>query len=196
MAVDGIVLAAGLSSRMGKNKMSLRIGNKTVIESCIESMYDLCSNIIVVGGYNYNTILEIIKPYNKVKMVLNPCYMEGMFSSVKVALKEVIEERFFLIPGDYPVIKKETYEEIIKFNGHIVIPNYRGKTGHPILVNSNLIHKVLNNSSYVTLRDFINDYGFITVEVEDQGILMDVDTLEDYEKVLSYYKSNLLLEKA
>jgi len=52
MTIDGIVLAAGLSSRMGKYKMSLKMGNKTVIESCIESMYDLCSTIIVVGGYN------------------------------------------------------------------------------------------------------------------------------------------------
>lgn len=65
MAIDGIVLAAGLSSRMGKYKMSLKMGNKTVIESCIESMYDLCSTIIVVGGYNYNTIVEILKPYKK-----------------------------------------------------------------------------------------------------------------------------------
>lgn len=190
MTIDGIVLAAGLSSRMGKYKMSLKIGNKTVIESCIESMYDLCSTIIVVGGYNYNTIVKILKPYKKVKIVLNPCYTQGMFSSVKTALKEVTSERFFLIPGDYPVIKKETYEEMVKSKNPIVVPTYRGKTGHPILINSNLIDEILNTHNYITLRDFIKNRDFITVEVQDEGVLMDADTIEDYKKILSYYKTN------
>ena len=190
MTIDGIVLAAGLSSRMGKYKMSLKMENKTVIESCIESMYDLCSTIIVVGGYNYNIIVEILKHYKKVKIVLNPWYMDGMFSSVKTALKEVTGERFFLIPGDYPVIKKETYEELLKSKNHIVVPTYRGKTGHPILINSNLIDEILNDINYGCLRDFIKKLGFTTVEVQDEGVLMDMDTIEDYKKVLSYYKTN------
>jgi molybdenum cofactor cytidylyltransferase len=189
MNIDGIVLAAGLSSRMGKYKMSLKLGSKTVIESCIEPMYDLCSNIIVVVGYNYNTIVQILKPYKKVKIVLNSCYMEGMFSSVKLALNEVTAERFFLIPGDYPVIKRETYERMIESKENIVIPVYQGQTGHPILVNSNLIYKILDDPNYSSLRDFIKYCGFITVEVQDEGILMDIDTIEDYKKVLSYYKA-------
>lgn len=190
MNVDGIVLAAGLSSRMGKYKMSLNLGNKTVIESCIESMYDLCSKIIVVGGYNYKIIWQILKPYKKVKIVLNPCYMEGMFSSIKLALKDVTAERFFLIPGDYPVIKKETYEKMIKCKEDIVIPIYEGKKGHPVLINSSLIDNILNDTNYKSLRDFIKYYGFTTFETKDEGILMDIDTIEDYKKVLSYYKAS------
>lgn len=190
MNINGIVLAAGLSSRIGKYKMSLKLGNKTVIESCIESMYDLCSNIIVVGGYNYNIIWQILKPYKKVKIVLNPCYMEGMFSSVKLALKDVTAERFFLIPGDYPVIKKETYEKMIKCKEDIVIPIYGGQKGHPVLINSSLIDNILNDTNYKSLRDFIKYYGFTTFETKDEGILMDIDTMEDYKKVLSYYKAS------
>lgn len=190
MNVDGIVLAAGLSSRMGKYKMSLNLGNKTVIESCIESMYDLCFKIIVVGGYNYKIIWQILKPYKKVKIVLNPCYMEGMFSSIKLALKDVTAERFFLIPGDYPVIKKETYEKMIKCKEDIVIPIYEGKKGHPVLINSSLIDNILNDTNYKSLRDFIKYYGFTTFETKDEGILMDIDTIEDYKKVLSYYKAS------
>lgn len=187
MAVDGIVLAAGLSSRMGKYKMSLEIGNKTVIESCIEPMYDLCSKIIVIGGYNYDTILKILKPYKKVKIVLNSHYMDGMFSSIKTALMEVTEERFFLTPGDYAGIKKEIYEEMLKSKENIVVPTYRGQTGHPILINSKLIDKILNDSNCKSLRDFVKRSNFTTVEVQDEGVLMDIDTIEDYKKLLAYY---------
>lgn len=186
MAVEGIVLAAGISSRMGKNKMALKIENKTVLEKCIDSMYDLCSKIIVVSGYNYNIISEICRPYSKVKTLLNSQYMDGMFSSVKLALMEVTEDRFFLIPGDYPAIKKETYEKILKAKGDIVVAAYQGKTGHPVLIESKLIERILKDGTYSSLRDFINVMGFTTVEVEDEGILMDIDTLEDYEKVLAY----------
>lgn len=187
MTVNGIVLAAGLSSRMGKYKMSLKIGDKTVIERCIESMYDVCSEIIVVCGYNYTVIEETLNTYSKVKIVLNSDYMEGMFSSVKVGLKNVSGEHFFLIPGDYPIIKKDTYEKMIKSKGNILIPTYGGKKGHPILINSNYINKIINSSTYKSLRDFIKEYGFTTIELQDQGILMDIDTIEDYEKVRSYY---------
>lgn len=195
MAVDGIVLAGGLSSRMGKYKMSLMIGNKTVIERCIEAMYDLCSNIIVVGGYNHKIIEEILTPYKKVKIVLNQNYMEGMFSSVKVGLKEVKQDHFFLIPGDYALIKKDTYKEMFKFKSDILIPTYNGKQGHPILINSNLIDEIINNSDNKSLRDFVKKHKFTTIELQDKGILMDIDTMKDYENVISSYPMNKLKKK-
>lgn len=191
MAVEGIVLAAGLSSRMGKNKMTLKIENKTVLERCIDSMYDLCSKIIVVSGYNYNIISEICRPYSKVKTLLNPQYMDGMFSSVKLALMEVTEDRFFLIPGDYPAVKKETYKKMLTAKGDIVVAAHQGKTGHPVLIESNLIAEILKDGPYSSLRDFINVMGFITTEVDDEGILMDIDTLDDYEEVLAYCQKSI-----
>lgn len=183
MSIDGVVLAAGLSSRMGKYKMTLKLRQKTIIESCIEAMYDCCSNIIVVGGYNYNIINELLKPYRKVSTVLNENYMDGMFSSVKTGLKEVKGNRFFLTPGDYPLIRKDTYEKMLKCKEDIVIPVYEGKKGHPVLINSNLINDILENDGYKSMRDFINSHNFTTVLVKDEGILMDADTPEDYNKI-------------
>lgn len=183
MSIDGVVLAAGLSSRMGKYKMTLKFRQKTIIENCIEAMYGYCSNIIVVGGYNYNIINELLKPYRKVSTVLNENYMNGMFSSVKTGLKKVKGNRFFLTPGDYPLIRKDTYEKMLKCKADIVIPMYDGKKGHPVLVNSNLIGDILNNDNYESMRDFINSHNFTTVSLKDEGILMDADTPEDYNKI-------------
>lgn len=191
MNIQGIVLAAGLSSRMKKYKMSLMIGNKTVIERCIESMYDVCSRIIVVGGYNYDLISEILKPYRKVKVILNSNYMEGMFSSVKTGLKQVTSERFLLIPGDYAVINKSTYAQIIQSESEIVSPTYSGENGHPILIDSTYIDDILYNKSYESLRNFIELHKVTSVAVEDQGILMDIDNLEDYNRVKEYFYSQM-----
>ncbi|MEQ8196957.1 MAG: nucleotidyltransferase family protein [Clostridiaceae bacterium] len=187
MSVDGVVLAAGLSSRMGTNKMLLKLGEKTVIERCIESMYDYCSHIIVVGGHYYSETYELLKPYSKVTMVLNKDYHEGMFSSVKEGVRKVRGGRFFLTPGDYPLIKGETCKVMLKCKDDIVIPSYEGKKGHPILIDSNLIFDILNNTDYKTMKDFIHSQGYTTVAVRDKGILADMDTPEVYENLLSEF---------
>lgn len=184
MKIDGVILAAGLSSRMGTWKMSLKVERKTVLENCVESMYDFCSGIIVVGGHKYRETSELLRPYGKVQMVLNNNYLEGMFSSVKAGLSKVHGQRFFLTPGDYPLIKSETYGELLKYKDDIVVPSFKGERGHPLFMNSNLICEVTNNSIYASMRDFIDVHGFATAAVEDRGILMDIDTIKDYRRVL------------
>ncbi|HLR34814.1 MAG TPA: nucleotidyltransferase family protein [Tissierellales bacterium] len=177
---EGIILAAGLSSRVGTNKLVLNIDGVTVIEKCILGMYDICSRIIVVGGHRVEDIKNILDKYPKVDLIYNSNYKNGMFSSVKKGLANVREERFFLIPGDYPLVSKETYEEMLKLDEDIIIPIYHGKRGHPLLVKSYLIKKLFTDDSCKTLRDFINKRGFTPVNVKDSGILKDIDTMDDY----------------
>lgn len=187
MKVDGIVLAAGLSSRVGRYKLALDMQGKTVIERCIESMYDICSNVIVVGGYNYNLLADILKPYIKVKMILNKNYDEGMFSSVKMGIREVKEDKFFLIPADYPLIKKETYIKMLSTNNDIVVPMYKNAKGHPVLIKNNIINNILYEN-HINLREFIHDHGFSTLCIDDEGILLDIDTEEDYIDIVNRVK--------
>lgn len=186
--VDGIVLAAGLSTRAGAYKLVLKIQGKTIIERCVESIYDTCSQIIVVGGYKVELISEILKQYSKVKIVLNENYMRGMYTSVKEGLKHVREERFFLMPGDYPLVLNDIYKELLTINNDIVIPIYNGKKGHPVLIKSYLINEILTNNEYTNLREFIRSHGFSTMNTRDSGILIGVDTMEDYTNVIQEYK--------
>lgn len=186
MKIEGIVLAAGLSSRAGTNKLILDVGGKTVIERCIDGMYDICSRIIVVSGHRAGEIEYILNKYSKVELVYNANYLEGMFSSVKEGLRHIKEDRFFLIPGDHPVVGKSVYNIMEKSDGDILVPLYRGRKGHPILMKSSLIIELLRDSSCYTLRDFIHKRGFTRIDVEEPGILMDIDTMGDYEKILSH----------
>lgn len=186
MNIEGIILAGGLSTRARTNKLLLNIGGKTLIERCILGMYDVCSKIIVVGGHRVEEISNILSLYSKVELIYNHNYLDGMFSSVTKGLSEIKSENFFIIPGDYPAIKKRTYEEMLKVDKDIIIPIYNGRRGHPLLMKSYLIDELLETSHYHTLRDFINEKGFSPIPANDPGILMDVDTIEDYQKILSY----------
>lgn len=189
MKVEGIVLAGGLSTRVGANKLILDIGGKTVIERCIYGMYDICSKIIVVGGNRIEEIENILNKYPKVELIYNSNYLDGMFSSVKKGLMNIKEEKFFLIPGDYPVINKETYKQMLKLDGDIVIPMHKGKKGHPLLMKSYLIEELIKSKQCNTLRDFVNIKGFKSINVEEPGVLMDIDTMEDYQKILLYFQT-------
>lgn len=190
MKTDGIILAAGLSTRTGVNKMILNIKGKTVIERCVLGMHDLCSKVIIVGGHRIDDIRNILDDYPRVKLIYNPDYLNGMFSSVKKGLPHVKKDRFFLIPGDYSAISKKTYEKMLGVNEDIVVPIYNGKRGHPLLMKTYLIDELLRDSSCNTLRDFINKKGFVSIDVKDRGILMDIDTMDDYKRILAYLSYN------
>lgn len=180
MGVDGIVLAAGFSSRAGSHKMLLELNKTTIIERCIQGMYNVCSQIIVVGGYRIEDITRILDKYDRVKVVFNRDFHESMFSSVKVGLNYVKEKRFFLTPGDYPLITSLVYDSILQHNDDITVPVYKGIAGHPVLIRSCLIPQILNQTGHNNLREFINTRGFTAVNVEEPGILIDVDTMEDF----------------
>ncbi|WP_353097493.1 nucleotidyltransferase family protein [Tissierella praeacuta] len=183
MKIEGIVLAGGLSSRAGTNKLLLDVNGKTVIENSILGMYDICSRIIVVGGHKIEDIKNILYKYPKVELIYNQDYLQGMFSSVKKGLANIKEERFFLIPGDYPLVEKTTYKNMLSIDEDIVIPVYNKKRGHPILMKSHLIDEIFSDNSFNTLRDFLSIKEKTFINVDDFGILMDIDTMEDYNSI-------------
>ncbi|MCK4421720.1 nucleotidyltransferase family protein [candidate division WOR-3 bacterium] len=188
LGVEGVVLAAGFSKRAGGFKMELPLGGKTLLERSIEGMYHISERIIVVGGYRIERIREILEPYKKVDVVYNKDFESGMFSSVKKGVSEVTALRFFLLPGDQPLVREEVYKRMLKIDGDIIIPTCRGKKGHPVLMKSHLIGEILKEPDDSTLRDFIHKKGATLIEVEDEGIILDIDVLEDYERIRKEYE--------
>ena len=196
MSVDGVILAAGYSSRAGDFKPGLDLCGKSILQRTVESMSDLCENIIVVGGHQYDVICDIVKDMPKVKTVKNEHVELGMFFSVKTGIKAVESNRFFIIPGDQPLVKTETFKTLLEHHDDIVIPRYNGKKGHPALFNSELISEVLSWADTEILRNYIHSKSQVgIVDIDDPGIGLDVDTAEDHEKIIKYYKDVFLEEK-
>jgi molybdenum cofactor cytidylyltransferase len=179
--IEAVVLAAGLSSRMSSYKMTLPLGEKTVIEHTVDTLMEVCGKVYVVAGYRADECREVLRNRKNVKVVENPDYQKGMFVSVQRGVKHVTSDTFFITPGDQPMVKPATLRKMLKSEGDIVNPAYKGKKGHPVLFQNNCHLGILSMPENATLRDFIHSRWSNVVEVDDEGILLDIDTDEDYE---------------
>lgn len=191
--MEAIVLAAGYSSRANAFKMTLQLGQMTVLEQTISMFEGLCSKVIVVAGYKGELIQEeIAKICNKnafsfqIKVVINENFNQGMFTSIQRGCKEVNAPTFFITPGDCPLVKKETVQLIAEHKGNVVIPSFNYKGGHPIKLSSEVKKKILENDPESNLRMVLAGYKKEYLNVDDPGVIMDVDTPEDYQKAIDY----------
>lgn len=185
MIIEGIILAAGLSSRAGLYKMAVKLGNRHLIEWTVEGMLGICTRIIVVGGYRFERLKPLVSVYPEVRVVNNRNYRLGMFSSVQAGIQYTTGELIFITPGDCPFIKKTTFQKLIDaaMKGEdLLIPVYNGRRGHPVLINGKFREDLLKEPVDSTLRDFIRRKGYHCVMVEDEGILVDIDTPKDIEQ--------------
>lgn len=181
--VEGVILAAGMSSRAGAFKPALPVGGKSMIVRCIEGMSAVCSRIIVVGGYQIEQVRSLVSGYNAVECIENLSYPKGMFTSVKTGLAAVRAGRCFVLPVDIPLVPLDVYKALLSVKADVVIPAFRGRRGHPVCFSKSVLPHILLQPDDASLRDVIGSLGVCTVEVDAEEILMDVDTPEDYREI-------------
>jgi molybdenum cofactor cytidylyltransferase len=186
--VWAIILAAGTSVRMGKQKLLLPYCGKTIIETVTDkAMTAVDSNVIVVLGSHYDEIYNrlVSKP---VRLVRNHSYQNGMLSSVICGFRALpLEAAAALIYlGDQPHIPVSVGIQIIteweKTKKGIVLPYYSGKRGHPILISSAYRCQIERLDQTKGLRSLLeqNLHDITGVECNSPEILRDIDTPEDY----------------
>ncbi|MGE7595586.1 nucleotidyltransferase family protein [Peribacillus frigoritolerans] len=191
--MEAIVLAAGYSSRANAFKMTLPMGQMSVLEQTISKFEGLCSRVIVVAGFQAGIIQEeIVKIISEnaysfqIEFVYNENFDQGMFHSIQKGCNEVNAPTFFITPGDCPLVKKETVQLLAKHKGNVVIPSFDYKGGHPIKLSSEVKQKILETNPESNLRVVLDGYEKQYMNVDDAGVLMDVDTPEDYQKAINY----------
>ncbi|MCB0753616.1 MAG: nucleotidyltransferase family protein [Ignavibacteriae bacterium] len=189
--ITGIIIAAGLSSRMGKFKPLLRYDGKTFLENIIDKLLLICDKIIIVTGHNADLIVNLVNQNyknQKVVCVNNSDYQSGMFSSLKVGVKSCINSNWILFHQvDQPNLPLKFYKEFtdkIEIKCDWIQPIFEGRKGHPILFNNNVIEKILDANNNSNLREIskskeINQYFW---ECSFNEILTDLDTPNDFKK--------------
>ncbi len=193
--IKGILLSAGESTRMGKLKPLLTIGDRTVIETLLEEyLSSSLSEVVLVLGYRANDIKKVIKKNDKLRLVVNKDYKKEMFSSIQTGLKNIKDAEAVLIGlADCLLIDRNIINKMIRNyqNGHILIPTFKGRKGHPIIIPFSLKDEILAASpEETTLRDILRRHTdmYQFVEMNDNKILFDMDTKEDYERAKALWK--------
>jgi len=198
-----IVLAAGHADRMGSNKLVLSLGSGTVVGSVVVTALAACDKVIVVIGLHDQETRSAVERAGqsvgaeaRVEVVEAIAYDPGMFISVKAGLRRVTGAKVVLIfPGDIPLIMPETAiavrDTVLEDRADIAVPSSEGRRGHPIAVGACHIPELLSMSEHATLRQFMTGHVATTqaVSVGDDGILLDMDTPEEYDRVLRRLKS-------
>jgi CTP:molybdopterin cytidylyltransferase MocA len=194
-SVTAIILGAGESSRMGKPKLLLPFGDRTMIGTVISNVLaSSVEKVIVVLGSNYESHREVIKDY-PVEIVNNKRYREGMLSSVKCGLKAVSNaaDAVMVLLGDQPMIQAGEMDQLIESyidsEKEIAIATHEKKRGHPILFGKKFVSELSGYPREASLRDLLQNHPSEILEMKtgNEGILRDIDTENDYQFELKHH---------
>lgn len=186
--IGAVILAAGLSLRMGKPKMLLPWGDTSIIRQVVRTVTEAgISTIVVVTGALHDEIEQELSG-TPVKLVNNPDYANGeMIHSLKKGILTLPSVQWAMVTlGDQPKIDLRVVKLLMttceSTKDRIVIPSYQMRRGHPWLMVHTLWQDLLRIKPPSTLRHFLNDHKDVIryVDVNTDSILQDIDTLEDY----------------
>jgi CTP:molybdopterin cytidylyltransferase MocA len=190
LEISAVIIAAGFSSRMHDFKPLLSIGDKTVLERTVSTF--ICAgitDIVVVLGHQAETLIPLIESLG-IRWVINPNYEQGMYTSIQIGAKMIdgASQCFFMMPVDVPLVMPETIEKMTTMYEdtamNVLYPSYEGRRGHPPLISTRLIPKLSESADSGGLKGFLEREGMASyLVVDDPGILMDMDTQADYEKL-------------
>lgn len=187
-----VVLAAGLSRRMGVQKLLLPFGGKTVISYIVDQLLaSTTGNVHVVAGHQSERISRELSG-RQITIVNNPNYKSGMLSSVRCGLKSLPENcrAVMVVLGDQPSITTELIDQMLRAfaatDKTILVPLHKGEKGHPVLFSSHYRPEILTKYGQVGLRGLLHDHpsDIFELEVSSSSVLYDMDYPEDYRREL------------
>lgn len=191
--MTALLLAAGKSSRMGRCKPLLPLCDETVIERCLNTLHNGGVNgIIVVVSIHGEEVARAARNH-PVQIVVNPDESGDMASSIRAGRNAATEETSGIIVAlcDYPLVMPGTVQALIdqhtKHPDCIITPTCNGRRGHPLLLPRFILEELSGGN---TLRDVLKKDAARIREIpfDDTGILIDMDTPDDYRFVCGILK--------
>lgn len=191
---DCIIPAAGASSRMGVWKPGLLFRGGTLLSAAVGIVLGAGCRAIVVAGRAADAVPGALGSLaDRVELVFNHAWEEGMTGSLQAGMARVDSPSFFVLPADMPFVPCRAFRalnreaEARKAEGlpdRPIFPTFRGEPGHPVLIPSALIRKARDLPRAARFKDFLDTLGPAFVEVVDPGIRTDLDTRTEYEGAL------------
>ncbi len=190
--VGAVVLAAGMSTRMGEQKLlKLWRENRTIIEYVIEQLIKArVDPIVVVTGHDAKEIKAVLAPWD-VTVVNNRAYKTGeMLSSLKAGLSAMPAHTAatLMVLGDQPALQTRVVNRIVLAHAEaqheLIVPSHTMRRGHPVLIGRRYWNEILRLEPGLTPRVFFDRFSdhIHYVEIDNDSILRDIDTPQDYDR--------------
>jgi molybdenum cofactor cytidylyltransferase len=191
--IAGVILSAGDSKRMGQPKALLTIKGETflsiIIKNFLEAKFD---PVMVILGNNYELIKDTISIKDKIQLFRNPNPEDGQLSSLQYAIKNLPLDCCGIVQAlvDHPRVALSSYNLIFnysqKYSDKIIIPTNKNRRGHPVYFGKKYFPDILNAPLNQGARYVVEKYSkqVHLLEVEDDGIVIDIDTPEEYQAYL------------
>jgi CTP:molybdopterin cytidylyltransferase MocA len=185
--IDGIVLAAGRSSRMGRPKALLSTGEDTFLGRAIRLLLGGgCRTVIAVLAADDEAGADAALRAGAV-VARNPDPASEPIASVRAGLQTVADAgAVIVLPVDFPLIAMRTISALVhawrSAGAPIVLPEHGGETGHPILIDHALFAEILADELPEGLHSLVRRHAddLMPVRVQDSAIHTDIDTHTDY----------------
>ena len=197
MQTGAVIVAAGMSSRMGEFKPMLNIGSISIAQRIVATLQQAdVTRIVVVTGYNA-VALERHLAGNGLVFLRNEDYEHTqMFDSARIGLQYLRDKcgRILFTPVDIPLFTAATVTALLQSEAKLACPVCEGQQGHPILIDASLVDTILADSGEGGLKGAIRRCGteLTEIPVDDPGILHDADTPEDYRALLQLHNQQLI----
>jgi molybdenum cofactor cytidylyltransferase len=184
-----VILAAGMSSRMGEAKQLLRLGENTLLGQVLENVRSSgVKDIVLVLGHEAEKIRERISTEN-LSVVINESYQQGMGTSLRAGLAALPPgvDAALVVLADQPFIRPRTLDllmdQYMRSSAQIVIPTYEGFRGNPVLLDRSVFSEVMALTGDIGCRAIFGNHleGIVKQPVADIGILLDFDSKDDFE---------------
>ena len=191
--IAAVIPAAGKSERMGWFKPMLPLGDACALERVVKAFRAAgVATLIVVTGHRAEELQAVVTSLSA-RAVVNRAYGQGMFSSVLAGIKALPTdgEAFFIHPADIPLVRPQTVQRMTaafaETKPPVLYPSFEGRRGHPALIRQDLVPDILDWHGQGGLQTFLHGHEGDSRElpVADEAVLLDMDTVEDYRRLVA-----------
>ncbi|MFC2104390.1 NTP transferase domain-containing protein [Bacteroidota bacterium] len=191
---SAIILAAGKSERLGFPKLSLKYNENIIFLQNIVNEYEQfgCKEIIIVINEVGNKFLNENKIHfqDNVKIVINKYPEWHRFYSLKIGAKTLSEvSPVFIHNVDNPFVNHDVLNELLncKDKADYIGPEFKGKGGHPILLSDIIVQELRSiHKDQIHIKEFLNQFPKMKVQVEDKIVLININTIEEYQRIFKF----------
>lgn len=200
---SAILLAAGLSTRMGEtNKLLLPWKKGVLLEHLIEQIVaSKIEELIVVIGHQSDQTIQFVPEHSKVKTVLNSHYATGMTTSIQAGVSKAQSQStaYMICLGDQVLMETKDYNQLLnqwanlsqkeisqEDNKSILVPTYQKQRGNPVIFSAHYKDAILKHKEPNGCKAIVqaNIKHLQTREMDNAHILVDVDTPEAYQQLI------------